>query len=142
MIEQIPTAQQSVNAMIDTIYGIAASHESQEISIGKVISPPPNLRVAWNNIILEKQQLYIDVFLLSGYYRTARGNLQSETLEEGHHIHTHEINNPYTETFLTTDTLRKGDFVTILPIKGGQQFVILGRVIYLGEKSSDPHRGG
>ena len=142
MIEQIPTAQQSVNAMVDTIHGIAAAHESMEVSVGKVISPPPNLRVAWNNIILEKQQLYIDVFLLKGYYRTSRGTLNSGTQPEGHHVHTHEIANPYTETFITTDTLKAGDYVTVLPLKGGQQFVILGRVIYLGEKSSDPHGGG
>ena len=142
MIKQIPTAQQSVNALVDTIHGIATAHESMEVSIGKVIAPPPNLRVAWNNIILEREQLYIDMFLLRGYYRTSKGTIHSGTQPEGHHVHTHEIANPYTETFITTDTLRAGDLVTVLPIKGGQQFVILGRVVYMGETTADPHGGG
>lgn len=139
MVEQIPSANQSVAAMVDTIHSIAASHEWLGTFIGKVISPPPNLKVAVNNIILEKQQLYIDVFLLRGYYRTSKGTLNSGTQPEGHHVHTHEIANPYTETFITTDTLKAGDYVTVLPLKGAQQFVILGRVVYLGETSSDPH---
>ena len=143
MPKQIPTAEQSVNALVDTIHGIAQSHTPMEAMVGKVISPPPNIKIAWNNIILTKEQIYIDVFLLRGYYREARGHLVSGTqLEDcGCGPHAHDIDNDYTETFITTDTLRPGDLVSVLPIKGGQQFIILGRVIYLGETSNDPHGG-
>ena len=137
--EQIPPASQSVNSMVDAIHGIAQSHTPMEAMIGKVISPPPNLQIAWNNIVLTREQLYIDVHLLSGYYREVKGHIKSGTQIAGHHEHTHAIDNDYTETYITTDTLRAGDLVSVLPIKGGQQFIILGRVIYLGEQSKDPH---
>ena len=142
MPEQIPPASQSVNAIVDTIHGIAQSHAPMEAMIGKVISPPPNLQIAWNNIVLTKEQLYIDVHLLKGYYREVKGHIKSGTQVADcgcGSSHSHGIDNSYTETYITTDTLRAGDFVSVLPIKGGQQFIILGRVVYLGEQSNDPH---
>lgn len=139
MPEQIPPASQSVNAIVDTIHGIAQSHSPMEAMIGKVISPPPNLRIAWNNIVLEKNQLYVDLLLLKTYFREMKGHIVSGTQEAGHHTHTHAIDNDYTATMIYTDTLKAGDLVSVLPIKGGQQFIILGRVVYLGEQSNDPH---
>ena len=144
MPKQIPTAEQSVNKMIDAIHSIAQSHEWPGISIGKIISPPPNIQIAWNDIILTKEQIYIDLWLLKGYYREAKGHIVSGTQRADcgcGGLHAHPIDNDYTETFITTDTLRAGDLVTVLPIKNGQQFIILGRVVYLGETSNDPHGG-
>ena len=139
MPEQIPPASQSVNAIVDAIHGIVQSHAPMETMLGKVISPPPNLRIAWNNIVLERQQLYIDVFLLKTFFREMKGHIETVTEVAGHHEHTHIIDASYVATMIMTDTLRAGDLVSVLPIKGGQHFVILGRVIYLGEQSSDSH---
>lgn len=136
MIEQIQTAQQSVNKMVDTIHGIAATHESMEVSIGKVIAPPPNLRVAWNNIILEKEQLYISERILVGHKRTIRGHIKSAVLLADcgcGNKHLHGQDNDYTATMIYTDTLKVGDLVSVVPLKKAQQFIITDKLVYLPE---------
>lgn len=140
MSEQIPPAVESVNSIVDTIHGIAQSHAPMESMVGKVLSPPPNLRIAWNNIVLDKNQLYVDLLLMKTYFREVKGHLVSGTQPDGHHVHTHVIDNEYTATMIMTDTLKAGDLVSVLPVKGGQQFIILGRVVWLGEQSADTHK--
>ena len=129
---QVPSATESVNKIIETIHEVAASHESMEASIGKILSPPPDIQILWNDIILTREQIYIDFFLLKNYYREAEGHLKSGTQDAGHHTHAHSIDNDYTETWITTDTLKKGDLVSVFPLKDGQHFIILGKLIYLG----------
>lgn len=133
MPEQIPSAQQSANAIVDTMHGIAASHEWLGALVGKVIAPPPDIKIAVNNIVLDKNDVYIDEFLLAGYKRFARGRIESATQEAGHHTHKHDIHNAYRETWITVDTLQVGDLVSVMPLKGGQQFIVLGKLIYLGD---------
>ena len=70
----IPPAEQSVNSIVNAIHGIAASHAPVEVSIGQVIAAPPDIKIAWNNIVLEKEQLYIDTFLLKSYGRMSNGD--------------------------------------------------------------------
>lgn len=145
MPKNIPTAEQSAASIVDTIHSIAGAHEWMGALIGKIIAPPPEIQIAWNDIILTKEQVYIDLFLLRGYYRETKGHIVSGTQEADcgcGGMHAHPIDNDYTETWITTDTLQPGDLVSVLPIKGGQQFIVLGRVVWLGETSSDPHGGG
>ena len=132
---QIPSATESANKMVETFHEIAAAHESMEASVGKILSPPPNIRIEWNDIILTREQVYIDYFLLKNYYREVKGHLKSGTQTADCGCggeHEHGIDNDYTATWITTDTLKKGDLVSVLPIKGGQHFIILGKLIYLG----------
>lgn len=135
MAEQIPSAEQSVAGIVENIHSIAQSHAPMEAMVGLIISPPPDIKIAWNNIILDKKQVYIAEYLLIGYKRTARGHLVSGTqlADCGCGPHEHAIDNGYSETWITTDTLKKGDLVSVLPIKGGQQFIISDKLIYLGD---------
>lgn len=128
----IPPASQSVAGMIDLQHQIAEAHTPHGTSVGKIISPPPEIEIAWNNIILKKERIYIDEYLLIGHMRTARGQITSRTQEAGHHVHKHDIDDPYTETWILTDTLKAGDLVEVTPIKGDQLFIVKCKLIYLG----------
>ena len=155
---QIPSAEQSVNAMVSNMHSIARSNMPLEVGIGTVLSPPPELKIAWNNIILENTDLYIDQFLLPNYQRQlkgeekipkAEGDIKTNTQSRkgGYDkprfvSHTHKINNSYkaniegeyqASAIYTDCGLQKGDLVSILPIKNGQKFIVLGKVIYLPE---------
>jgi len=158
---EIPSAEQSVNALVSTFHNIAASHMPVEIGVGTVLAPPPEIKIAWNNIILEAEDLYIDQFLLPNYTRQltgtekmprAEGDIKTNTQSKkgGYDkprfvSHTHKINNSYKASIegdyqasaIYTDCgLQKGDLVSILPIAGGQKFIVLGKVIYLPEFKS------
>ena len=155
---EIPSAEQSVNLMVSNMHNIAASHQSASVSIGRVMTPPPEIKIAWNNIILEKEQLYIDQFLLPQYKRmtkgetempNAEGNLKTATQSRrgGHDkpsftSHNHKIHNSYeadiksdykASAIYTDAGLKAGDYVSILPLEGGQKFIVLGKLVYLPE---------
>lgn len=59
MSSEIPSAEQSVNAIVSTIHSMAASHAPVEASLGKVIQGLPDLKISYNGIILEASDLYI-----------------------------------------------------------------------------------
>lgn len=155
---EIPSAEQSANLMVDTFHKIAAAHMPIGISIGKILAPPPNIQIAWNNIILEKEQIYIDQFLLPQYHRMisgeirirrAKGNIKTSTQSRrggsdkpSFVSHVHKIDNSYKADMTGTYEasviyedvgLQVGDYVSILPIDSGQKFIILGKLIYLPE---------
>lgn len=140
MPEQIPPAEQSVNSMVNSMHNLAASHESMESSVGEILSPPPNIKVKWNNIELTKEQIYIAEYLLAGYKRTGKGHIKSGTQEKSggkeyaeFESHDHEIDNDYTDTIIYTDTLKVGDIVSVVPIKNGQRFLITDKMIDLSK---------
>lgn len=155
---EIPSAQQSANLLVANIHSIAASHMPVGISVGKIIAPPPDIQIAWNNILLEKEQVYIDQFLLPQYKRmikgdtklpNAEGNIRTDTQSRrgGHDkpsfvSHTHKIHNSYkadvssdyeASAIYTDVGLAAGDYVSILPIENGQKFIVLGKLVYLPE---------
>ena len=155
---EIPSAEQSINALVANIHSIAASHMPVGISVGKVLAPPPDIKIAWNNIILDKEQVYIDQFLLPQYKRmlkgdaklpNAEGNIRTSTQSRrgGHDkpsftSHNHKIHNSYTadvesdyqaSAIYTDAGLQAGDYVGILPIDDGQKFIVLGKLVYLPE---------
>lgn len=163
---EIPSAEQSVNAMVSTLHNIAAAHMPVGISVGRVLAPPPDIKIAWNNIILEKEQIYIDQFLLPQYNRSLKGETllpkaegllktatrsrRGGTGDAEYEIHMHKLLNTYTaiisgdyqaSAIYTDCGLKAGDYVSVLPIDGGQKFIILGKLVYLPEFEQNEGEG-
>ena len=117
-------------ALFDTIRGINQSRKTFVIGIGKVTSEKP-LKIMYNGIELDEKDLWVNDYLKIGHYRTAKGRIISGTKEAGHHVHKHTINNPYKETYYTTNTdLPIGSYVALAPIMSStdqtrQQFIVL-----------------
>ena len=122
--------------------GVAKNNQPETIQIGKVLAPPPNIKVQYKDFILEKEDVWISEYLLIGYERTAKGTIVSETQPRsgggGYSLfasHTHEINNPYTDNIIYTDTLKPGEYVSIMPIQQvegtTQQYIILDKIVHL-----------
>lgn len=130
---EIPPAEQSVAKMIDLQHKIAEEHVPAGTGIGIIISPPPDIQIAYNNYILKKERIYIDEYLLSGHMREAKGDIVSKTQEDGHHPHKHDIEDPYEATLILTDTLQVGDLVEVTPLKGEQLFIVKCKLIHLGK---------
>ena len=131
MSEEIPSPSQSAAKMVDMIHSIAKGHQTTGPTIGKILVPPPDIQIAWNNIILTKEKIYINEFLLIGYRREVEGEIETKTLEDGHHSHKHDINEAYTATWITTDTLKVGDLVSVYPLNGDQLFIVESKLVRL-----------
>jgi hypothetical protein len=128
--------------LLGIINGVAKNNQPETIQIGKVLAPPPNIKVQYKDFLLEKEDVWISEYLLIGYERTAKGVIKSETQPRsgggGYALfasHTHEINNPYTDNIIYTDTLKPGDYVSIMPIQQvegtTQQYIILDKIVHL-----------
>lgn len=137
---EIPPAAQSVANMIDLQHQIAESHVSHGTSIGKILSPPPDIEIAWNDIILKKERIYIDEYLLKGHMREAKGHIISKTQYRTggfyfseYELHNHDINDDYDATLILKDTLKAGDLVEVTPLFGDQLFIVKCKLIYLGD---------
>ena len=126
----IPSAERSVNEMVAIQHDIAEEHVPLLPSVGRVLSPPPDIRVKWNDITLSKKQIYLNEYWLPGHTRhivgatSYRGGGSGDAAYESHN---HPIDND--ETW--TDTLRPGDLVSVYPQAGGQLFLIENRVVKL-----------
>lgn len=121
-----------------TILGIvkntSINANSPSIQIGKIISPPPEIQVSYNGIILDKKDVWISEYLLTGYSRAAQGHIASATQPAAGH--THAIDNDYTDSIIYTDTLAAGDYVSIMPMMSSndgssQQYIILDKIVHL-----------
>lgn len=128
--------------LLGILNGVAKNNQPETIQIGKVLAPPPNIKVQYKDFLLEKEDVWISEYLLIGYERTAKGVIKSETQPRsgggGYALfasHTHEINNPYTDNIIYTDTLKTGDYVSIMPIQQvegtTQQYIILDKIVHL-----------
>mgnify|MGYP000563361811 CR=1 FL=1 len=128
--------------LMGILNGVAKNNQPETIQIGKVLAPPPNIKVQYKDFILEKEDIWISEYLLIGYERTAKGVIKSETQPRGggggyalFASHTHEINNPYTDNIIYTDTLKPGEYVSIMPIQQvegtTQQYIILDKIVHL-----------
>ena len=128
--------------LLGIINGVAKNNQPETIQIGKVLAPPPNIKVQYKDFLLEKEDVWISEYLLIGYERTAKGVIKSETQPRsgggGYALfasHTHEINNPYTDNIIYTDTLKPGEYVSIMPIQQvegtTQQYIILDKIVHL-----------
>lgn len=136
-MNETPEAQ-----LLGIFNGVAKNNQPETIQIGKVLAPPPNIKVQYKDFILEKEDVWISEYLLIGYERTAKGTIVSETQPRsgggGYALfasHTHEINNPYTDNIIYTDTLKPGEYVSIMPIQQvegtTQQYIILDKIVHL-----------
>jgi hypothetical protein len=128
--------------LLGILNGVAKNNQPETIQIGKVLAPPPNIKVQYKDFLLEKEDVWISEYLLIGYERTAKGVIKSETQPRsgggGYALfasHTHEINNPYTDNIIYTDTLKPGEYVSIMPIQQvegtTQQYIILDKIVHL-----------
>lgn len=128
--------------LLGILNGVAKNNQPETIQVGKVLAPPPNIKVQYKDFILEKEDVWISEYLLIGYERTAKGTIVSETQPRsgggGYALfasHTHEINNPYTDNIIYTDTLKPGEYVSIMPIQQvegtTQQYIILDKIVHL-----------
>lgn len=136
--EVIPSAEQSAAKMVDMQHQIAKEHTPLLPTVGKVLTPPPNLSVAWNDIVITKEQIYLNEYWLPGHTRTHKGHIVSATQDRAggggyaeFASHNHDIHNDYTDTETLTDTLKPGDFVSVYPQDGGQLFLIENKVVKL-----------
>lgn len=128
--------------ILGVMAGVSKNNNSPSIQVGKIISSPPEIRVSYNGIILEKEELWISQYLLVGYERTAKGNIVSATQNRAggggmaeYESHNHDINNDYTDNIIYTDTLKPGDYVSIDPIMSedgtSQQYIIQDKIVRL-----------
>lgn len=129
--------------LLDIVAGVSAGNNNPAIQIGQVLAPPPNIKISYNGIVLEKEELYCNTFLLVGYPRTAKGHIVSATQNRGggsgyaeYESHNHDINNDYTDTIILTDTLKAGDYVALMPLPSSvdntqQQYIILCQIVHL-----------
>lgn len=106
--------------------------------LGKILAPPPNIKIAYGDIILDKDDIWISEHLLIGYRRTAKGTIVSETQPRaggGGYAefanHTHDINNSYTNDIIYTDTLKVGDHVAMIQIDDTKQYFVLQKMVRL-----------
>ena len=127
---------EAMSAFFETIEGISRNNQSPVIGIGKVISTNP-LKIQYNGVVLDEKELWINDYLWTNHGRTAKGHIVSGTQPAGHHVHSHGIDNDYTDTIITTDTdLKPGYYVAIMPMqdstdKTKQQFVVLCHIMRL-----------
>ena len=120
MAEVIPSAENSMSKMLAIQHDIAEEHTPLLPSVGKVLTPPPALSVAWNDIVLTPDKLYLNEYWLPGHTRGGSGLPAYES-------HNHPIDND--ETW--TDTLKPGDLVSVYPQEGGQLFIIESKLVKL-----------
>ncbi|WP_303815319.1 DUF2577 family protein [Selenomonas ruminantium] len=138
MSSDIPSAEQSAAMLVNLQHQIAQEHTPLLPTVGRVITPPPNLSVQWNDIVITKEQIYLNEYWLPGHTRTHRGHIVSETQPRAggggyaeFASHTHDIDNDYTDSETLTDTLKPGDFVSVYPQDGGQLFIIESKLVKL-----------
>lgn len=130
MDDVIPSAEQSIAEIVNIQHDIAEEHVPLLPGVGKVISPPPALRVAWNNIVIEPERIYLNEYWLPGHKRHIVGATSYRGGGSGYpayESHNHPIDND--ETW--TDTLKAGDMVSVYPLSGGQLFLIENKVVKL-----------
>lgn len=129
--------------ILGVVKGVSENSNSPSIQIGKIIQAPPEIKVSYNGIILDKKDVWISEYLLIGYKREAKGHIISETQPRSggggdaeFASHTHAIDNDYTDTIIYTDTLKAGDFVAVMPMMSSedgsaQQYIILDKIVHL-----------
>jgi hypothetical protein len=128
--DEIPSAAHSAAMIVNLQHHIADEHKQLTPTVGKVLTPPPNLSVEWNNIVITKEQIYLNEYWLPGHTRHIVGETDFRGGGSGdpaYESHNHPINND--ETW--TDTLKPGDFVSVYPQEGGQLFIIENKLVKL-----------
>ena len=117
------------NELISQIKDISRSNltENKMFNIGIVISPLPDLVIQTSDIELDKDNLYIDKWLLDRHEET-------ETYTEG--LHTHDgdclgLGSHLHKSRDYVDKLKAGDKVIML--REGDMFYIISKVVRINE---------
>lgn len=117
------------NELIYQIKDISKSNitENRQLNIGDVISPLPDLQIKTSGIILDRDNLLIDKWLLDRHNEAVtytQGEHTHES-EDGSHSHT---GGGHSHSLLSyVDELRIGDKVVML--REGDMFYILSKVV-------------
>lgn len=127
-------------AMLNLLRDIGGNAGLQSMpQIGTILEPPPNIKVKWNGMVLDKKWFYIDDYWIQGHTRQIKGHIVSATQNRSggggdamFASHNHDIDNDYTASIIYTDTWHVGDKILMIPIQGSdnktvKQFWILSK---------------
>lgn len=127
---RVPAAEQSAAMIVEVMHGISQGSAPQGPQLGIVLSPPPEIQIKLNNIILTKKEVYVNEHLLPWYKRHYVGQTENRSGGGGdaaYASHNHRINNDFT----ITDTLQVGDYVSVYPLEGDQLYFVESKVVRL-----------
>lgn len=113
------------------------------MTTGIVISPPPEVQIQLNEvIILKKHHLIFAAHMLKGYIRTAdiEGDIKFQDTMAGTttvaSLHSHELATVDVDTnyeakikMTTTDTIGEGDEVILMPTGDDQLYFVLDKAV-------------
>ena len=101
--------------------------ENRQLNIGIVVSPFPNLQVKTSNIILDRDNLMIDKWLLDRHneLQTHTQGEHTHNSDDGSHSHTGGSHSHSSLSYV--DELQVGDKVVML--REGDIFYILSKVV-------------
>lgn len=135
------TAMKNTNDPYKGILGLMAAVSQRNgiqngVSVGLVISGPPNIKISYNGMTLTKEQLLVDEYWIPGHTRHVVGSTDyagGGSGDAAYESHNHPVNNDET----LTDTWKPGDRVALIPLytkedmRGGQKFIVFGKLRYL-----------
>ncbi|MGO0901762.1 DUF2577 family protein [Clostridioides difficile] len=104
-----------INEFIGIIREEGKYHNQPSFFIGKIKDKLPDLKIEANNIILEKEDILIDSWMLDRQIES----FDTETNQE----HKHEVKNPFIDTF------ESGDMVIMFRI--GEKFAVVSKLVSL-----------
>ncbi|HEK8692507.1 DUF2577 family protein [Clostridioides difficile] len=105
----------SINEFIGIIREEGKYYNEPSFFIGKVKDKLPDLKIETNNVILEKEDILIDSWILDRQIET----FNTETSQE----HRHEVKNPFIDKFESGDT--------VIMFKIGDKFAVVSKLVSL-----------
>ncbi|HFL3675201.1 TPA: DUF2577 family protein [Clostridioides difficile] len=106
-----------INEFIGIMRQEGKFHNEPSFFIGKIKNKLPDLKVETNNIILEKEDILIDSWILDRQIET----FNTETSQQ----HKHEVKNPFIDKFELDDML--------IMFKIGNKFAVVSKLVSLDE---------
>ncbi|HCK3094180.1 TPA: DUF2577 domain-containing protein [Clostridioides difficile] len=104
-----------INEFIGIMREEGKYHNQPSFFIGKIKDKLPNLKIEINNIILEKEDILIDSWMLDRQIET----FNTETNQE----HKHEVKNPFIDTFKPDDM--------VIMFKIDNKFAVVSKLVSL-----------
>lgn len=97
---------------------------------GVVISPLPDIQIEYRGVILDKDNLVFNDFLLKDYQRTIDITWGNPNLHNGDYTGSPERHdNAIDATIKTKDDLKVGDEVILFPFAGKQQYFVACKAV-------------
>ncbi|HGE7939208.1 TPA: DUF2577 family protein [Clostridioides difficile] len=104
-----------INEFIGIIREEGKHYNEPSFFIGKIKDKLPNLKIEINNIVLEKEDILIDSWILDRQIET----FNTETNQE----HKHEVKNPFIDKFELDDT--------VIMFKISDKFAVVSKLVSL-----------